>query len=58
MKSKITGTLNCQYMNREGMLVQPTKVMYARTNITLAIKLFFMRMFYDWIEVEVLGGGE
>lgn len=50
---KITGYLDDVYYSPEGNIVKDIKKQYkARFKITFLIKLFFMRLLYDWVEVE------
>ena len=50
---KITGYTNGGYYSREGNFVEYIKNEHkARFKITFLIKLFFMRLLYDWVEVE------
>lgn len=54
-KYKITGSLNCEYYNQEfGEYIQVKKTLYARFRWTLKIKVFYMKIFYDWVEVKEL----
>lgn len=49
---KITGTLNGEFLSWEDDWVQCKKVVYARFRLTMLIKVIYMRLFYDWVEVE------
>ena len=51
-KYKITGTLNGEFLSWEDDWVQCKKVVYARFRWTMLIKVIYMRLFYDWVEVE------
>ena len=52
-KYKITGTLNGGNFNWDyDDIVQSKKILYARFEWTMLIKVFYMRLFYDWVEVE------
>ena len=49
---KITGTLNGACLSWEDDWIETKKVVYARFRWTMIIKTFYMRLFYDWVEVE------
>lgn len=51
-KYKITGRLNGAYQNMEGNWIETKETVYARFRWTMIIKVFVMRFFYDWVEVE------
>lgn len=52
-KYKITGRLVGGCRNPEGM-VDVQDIKYARFIWTMRVKLFYMRLFYDYVELEVL----
>jgi hypothetical protein len=44
--------LNGACLSWEDDWIETKKVVYARFRWTMAIKVFAMRLFYDWVEVE------
>lgn len=53
-KYRITGILAGGYRNPEGDLVNVNDTYYARFKWTMRLKLFYIRLFYDYVELEVL----
>ena len=50
---KITGELSGGMPSAyDGEWVEYKKTVYARTKIGLALKSFYMKLFYDWVEIE------
>lgn len=49
---KITGTLNVLCWSKEGSWIEIKKTVYAKYKWTMKMKVFFMKIFYDWVEVE------
>lgn len=53
-KYKITGRLVGGYRNPEGVVDDVQDIKYAKFIWTMRVKLFYMRLFYDYVELEVL----
>ena len=49
---KITGYLNGLYRNSEGNYIQAKKVLYSRFNIISKLKILYLSLFYDYVEIE------
>lgn len=50
---KIIGYINGGYYSPEGNFINEIKKEYkSRFKLTFTIKLFFVKLFYDWAEVE------
>ena len=48
---KITGYLNTMYYI-EGDYVQVTKVLYSRIKFISKLKILYLSLFYDYVEIE------
>lgn len=49
---KITGYLNGAYYNSEGNYIQVKKVLYSRFNFISKLKILYLELFYDYVEIE------